>query len=293
MKEAQGLVTLVLLTVLQAHCNVAHNIPLPRRTVLARSSFAVCTAAFSPVPAVDAAEKTLVGGGFDLRGPSLGSSLGSPDVIYPASLLGEWKVQRAVTSVEGDEGQALTAWKCLGGFSKDAFLGKKSEVYLTRFITAPKENQQSFAYEFDGNTITGVVCDRGFETRNRLLLSSRQNEPEVSWSVQDPTHLVYNDDTGGTVTIDVVQRSVELPSDQGFGYNELLRITTPINVMGGMGKVERAVRVRRRFRRSFDANGNRVLEGLEITNTYRVLDGIAGIEMPTSTLRSAFRLTRS
>jgi len=289
MKEVQGLITLVVLALLQAHYNVAHNIHLPRRTVLARASFAVCTAGFSPVSAVDAAEKTFVGGGFDLRG----SSLGLPDVIYPASLLGEWKVQRAVTSVEGDEGQALTAWKCLGGFNKDAFLGKKSEVYLTRFITAPAENQQSYAYEFDGNTITGVVCDRGFETRNRLLLSSRQSEPEVSWNVQDPTHLVFNDDTGGTVTVDVVQRSVELPSDQGFGYNELLRITTPINVMGGMGKVERAVRVRRRFRRSFDLNGNRVLEGLEITNTYRVLDGIAGIEMPTSTLRSAFRLTRS
>ena len=35
-----------------------------------------------------------------------------------------------------------------------------------------------------------------------------------------------------------------------------------------------------------------VVEGLEIVKTYRVLDGVAGIEFPTSTTKSTLRLTR-
>ena len=36
----------------------------------------------------------------------------------------------------------------------------------------------------------------------------------------------------------------------------------------------------------------RVVEGLEIVTTYRVLDGIAGTEYPTSTTKATIRLTR-
>ena len=35
-----------------------------------------------------------------------------------------------------------------------------------------------------------------------------------------------------------------------------------------------------------------VVEGLEIVKTFRVLDGVAGVEMPTSTAKSKLRLTR-
>ena len=38
--------------------------------------------------------------------------------------------------------------------------------------------------------------------------------------------------------------------------------------------------------------GRRV-EGLEIVKTYRVLDGVAGVEYPTSTTKSMIRLVRS
>mmetsp|Transcript_2993 Transcript_2993/g.8175 ORF Transcript_2993/g.8175 Transcript_2993/m.8175 type:complete len:224 (+) Transcript_2993:308-979(+) len=42
----------------------------------------------------------------------------------------------------------------------------------------------------------------------------------------------------------------------------------------------------------YDDGGNRIVEGLEIMKTYRVLDGVAGTEMPTSTTKSMIRLTR-
>merc|ERR1711924_576694 len=88
----------------------------------------------------------------------------------------------------------------------------------------------------------------------------------------------------GVTELTVVQRSVELPSDKGWGSNELYRIRTD----GGLvGRIDYAVRILRRFRRANDAaTGARVVEGLEIQKTYRVLDGIAGIEFPTSTLKS-------
>ena len=52
------------------------------------------------------------------------------------------------------------------------------------------------------------------------------------------------------------------------------------------------MRVQRRWRRAEAATGERVVEGLEIVKTYRVLDGVAGVEFPTSTTKSTLRLTR-
>ena len=53
-----------------------------------------------------------------------------------------------------------------------------------------------------------------------------------------------------------------------------------------------AARVQRRFRRALTPEGERLVEGLEILKTYRVLDGIAGVEYPTSTTKSLIRMTR-
>ena len=82
----------------------------------------------------------------------------------------------------------------------------------------------------------------------------------------------------------MVKRKVEPPSDQGFGFDELYRVDD--------GLVTRAIQVKRRYRRNFDPDGNRVVEGLEIMKTFRVLDGVAGTEMPTSTTKSQLMLTR-
>jgi hypothetical protein len=56
-----------------------------------------------------------IGGGFDILSPDP-SNLSSWDVYYPASMTNtNWKIQRVVTSVEGDVGQARVAWNLLGG----------------------------------------------------------------------------------------------------------------------------------------------------------------------------------
>ena len=56
--------------------------------------------------------------------------------------------------------------------------------------------------------------------------------------------------------------------------------------------MSRLVRVKRRFRRAFAKDGRRVVEGLEIAKTYRVLDGVAEADLPTSSAKSTLRFER-
>ena len=222
-----------------------------------------------------------IGGGLDLTVSTVPSNT---DVIYPASLEGSWKCQRIVTSVEGDAGQAEVAWRCLGG----AAIGdwKAVENYEVKLIL-PQKGSIENSYMFDGKPTKGVVLDRGIE------LEARSTDRKASWEEMDPTHYSY--DQGGRVTVlDVIQRKVDFPNEQGFGYNEVIKVTTAAGGIFGEGnKVERAIRVQRRYRRALDGAGNRIVEGLELVKTYRVLDGVAGIEMPTSTTKSMIRWSRS
>ena len=199
-----------------------------------------------------------VGGGFDLLGKP---RLAEKDVLYPISMEGPWIFNRVISQVEGDTFQAESAWKALGGGDLKA---NAVEQYPTRFSKS----------EPLGNSL-GVVNDRGFEMEARTKKKST-----VSWDSSHPDILEYD-----KYRIAVVLRSVEPPTDQGFGFNELYSIDD--------GMVSRAVQVKRRYRRAFDSAGNRVVEGLEIMKTFRVLDGVAGTEMPTSTIKSQIRLTRS
>jgi len=166
-----------------------------------------------------------------------------------------------VASVAGDKFQAGEAYRCLGG--KPSLLQEGSiEKFETQYVDSP-------AIE-----ISGVVVDRGFE------ISSRAKTKDVQWNVEKPNFLEFDN----KVKLVVVKRSVEVPSDKGFGFDELLRVED--------GSTTRAVQIKRRYRRSFDDQGNRVVEGLEILKTFRVLDGIAGTEFPTSTVKSQIRLVR-
>lgn len=198
-----------------------------------------------------------VGGGFDLLGDT---RLKQKDVLYPTSMEGPWICKRVVTQVDGDSFQAESVHRLLGGTK--GLQPKLSETYQTRFLSSP------FFPIGDG-----VVNDRGFE------IASRTKSANVSWNVESPDSTKYD-----KVSIVVVQRKVENPSDMGFGFNELLRFED--------GIVTRAAQIKRRYRRGFDENGNRIVEGLEIIKTYRVLDGVAGTEFPTSTTKSTIRLLR-
>ena len=128
-------------------------------------------------------------------------------------------------------------------------------------------------------------------------MDARVHGARVRWEAAAPDTLAYAREDGGrgsAAELQVVQRAVEAPSDQGWGSNELVRITTSTGGLLGQPGFEilYAVRVQRRWRRAEAATGERVVEGLEIVKTYRVLDGVAGVEFPTSTTKSTLRLTR-
>ncbi len=230
-----------------------------RRVFLEVSPILVATPAVSFAALPPASRDVEVGGGYDLLSEKRGAAVG--DVIYPKSMEGPWHCVRTVARVEGDKFQAGEAYRCLGG--KPSLLQEgTSESFETQYINSP-------AIE-----IPGVVVDRAFE------IASRTKTKDVQWEVGKPNSLEF----GNKVKLVVVRRSVEVPSDQGFGFDELLRVED--------GATTRAVQVKRRYRRAFDNQGNRVVEGLEIMKTYRVLDGIAGTEFPTSTVKSQIQLVR-
>ena len=198
-----------------------------------------------------------VGGGFDLLAEV---RIKDKDVVYPKSMEGLWTCQRVVTQVDGDNYQAEAAWKILAATKLQI---NKPETFSTKYIRSPLIQDDY------------VVNDRGFEVASRAKASN------VNWNVERPDFLEFDNKS----QLSVVQRTVELPSDKGFGYNELYKIQDgPFTT--------RAVQVKRRYRRAFDGGGNRVVEGLEIVKTFRVLDGVAGTEFPTSTIKSQIRLLR-
>lgn len=224
-----------------------------------------------------------IGGGADLLADK---ALAVADVVYPPSLNGTWTCQRRVISVEGDAAQAEGAWRLLGGFGDD--IRSAAEVYTTRYVPQPEGSSMAIT-GIDGQRYYGVVLDRGFE------LAQRVQGADVSWDRGSPDSLSYSRSSGGRASaaqLKVVQRSVELPSEKGWGSNELIRVTTDASTVLGSFEINYAARVQRRWRRATTESGARVVEGLEIVKTYRVLDGVAGVEYPTSTHKSTIRLQR-
>ncbi|KAG7346836.1 hypothetical protein IV203_005905 [Nitzschia inconspicua] len=227
---------------------VLTTIPAAFMAVLLASNDRCVANSLSPPRDVD------VGNGFDLF--SERQLLG--DVIYPSSMEGIWVCERVVAKVEGDSFQAETAFQSLGGTTK--LEPGMREKFQESFILSPMIGS------------TAVVADRRFE------MSSRKGSSNIQWNVANPNVLIHN-----KTTLRVVKRSVEVPNEQGFGFDELIRVDEPL--------VTRAVQIKRRYRRAFDEKGNRVVEGLEIMKTFRVLDGVAGTD-PTSTTKSTIRMVR-
>jgi len=137
-----------------------------------------------------------------------------------------------------------------------------------------------YTYEYEGNLVQGVIEDRAFTMRSRL----HDGGAFVAWDKESPNTLTYENNKGVPVSLNTVQQNVEFPGEKGFGFNALIRITTPAGLVPG--NITRAVRVQRRYRRGYDDAGKRIVEGLELVKTYRVLDGVAGTEFPTSTTKS-------
>ena len=249
---------------------------LVRRSLLVNSVLAATVP-----PGFEPARVEGIGGGFDVLADN---PVKIADVPYPPFLNGTWSVTRRMTSIEGDAGQAAGAWRLLGGYGDI----REPELYETRFIDSRVAGSIT---GLDGRKYYGVVLDRGFE------LNSRAHGATVVWDPLAPNTLRYDRAAGGrgsAAELKVVQRSVELPDKekQGWGSNELLRIATNAGTVFGDFEIYYAVRVQRRFRRGLAESGDRLVDGIEIVKTYRVLDGVAGIEMPTSTTKSVLSFTR-
>jgi hypothetical protein len=234
---------------------------------VSRQEFLISSSAtallFSLLPARSGVD---VGGGVDLLARPV---LSKPDVPFPLSMQGVWTCQRVVMAVEGDSFQAQMAWRALGGGK--LLLQTPEKLYSTRFVPSKKLTEES--------SDAFVVMDRGFD------VASRTGSTFVDFNLDEPNKLVFLEGKyNNKIQLDIVRRVVEVPSDQGFGFQELVRIDDGSNV--------RAALVKRRYRRAFDENQNRLVEGLEIVKTFRVLDGVAGTEFPTSTVKSQIRLMR-
>lgn len=243
-----------------------------------------------------------IGGGFDLLGDR--KPIANIDVLYPPSLNGTWVCERRVVSVEGDVNQAQGAWKLLGGTmpvggGREDFL-KAEEKYFVRFVDLRRPTDGIIG--LDGKKYYGDILDRGYEIEERTGSGSSGNGEEtkstvVQWDPRAPNTLNYERNDGSPATeLKVVQRTVEPQNNQGSlaGSNELIRVTTRAGALFGSNfDITYATRVQRRWRRTTTDEGDRVVEGIEIQKSYRVLDGIAGIETPTSTVKSTLRLTRT
>ena len=245
-----------------------------RSLLLETSTLALSPLIINPLSAVAAPSTTSnrvvegFGGGFDIQGSQL--PIGTTDVLFPPSLEGVWLCQRKVTLAEGDLFQAQQVWNAFSGTTTADLRKQPYESYLVQFTPTS-----------DG---TYTCLDRGMEVESR----SQKQARDVHWDAARNT-LAYSSGPLQAVEWTVVDRKADLPSDEGFGgSNELFRISTG----NGLSATTRAARVQRRFRRAYDDKGNRVVEGLEIVKTYRVLDGIAGVEMPTATVKSQLRLVR-
>jgi len=230
-----------------------------------------------------------IGGGFDMLADK---PIVDVDILYPPSLNGTWVCERKVVSVEGDVNQAEGAWKLLGGTAGGDFQ-KSEEKYYVRFVDLRRSTDGIIG--LDGKKYYGDVFDRGYEIVER---TGGTAATVVQWDPRAPNTLKYkkSDDNCPETELKVVQRTVEPQNNKGslVGSNELIRVTTKTSALFGSSfDFTFAARVQRRWRRSTTDEGDRVVEGLEIVKTYRVLDGIAGIEFPTSTIKSTIRLTRT
>jgi len=242
-----------------------------------------------PLPPIIFERVQGIGSGFDMLDDK---PIADVDILYPPSLNGTWVCERKVVSVEGDVNQAEGAWRLLGGTTGGDFQ-KSEEKYYVRFVDLRRATDGIIG--LDGKKYYGDVFDRGYEIEER---TGGTVPTVVDWDPRAPNTLKYkkSDDNSPATELKVVQRTVEPQNNKGslVGSNELIRVTTKTSALFGSSfDFTSAARVQRRWRRSTTDEGDRVVEGLEIIKTYRVLDGIAGIEFPTSTIKSTIRLTRT
>ena len=204
-----------------------------------------------------------IGGGLDLLSPK---PLSYSEVFYPNSMINtKWKVQRVITSVEGDLGQAALAWQLLGGSSDErAFTSKLTEAYESTFISPPTTLGDA-KYEYEGKILQAAILDRGSELSSRTGVAN----DTIQWDVKINS-ISYARNKDDKVNLTIVRRNDELPTDQGFGFDEICRIESSAGGIFSGTNVYRAARVKRRYRRGFDeTTRQRILDAIEVVSIGR------------------------
>ncbi len=95
--------------------------------------------------------------------------MGPPDVVYPASVLGRWRVQRVLADVEFPQGEAQV------------------DAGIADMMVARKGRTDAFAVRFIAGK-GGVVADREFNTRS-LTSASDGADVSVQWKASNPNVL--------------------------------------------------------------------------------------------------------
>ena len=151
------------------------------------------------------------------------------------------------------------------------------------------ERMTDATYTFEGKIMQAAILDRPLELTSRVGI----DKGSIILDTQTNSIEYTRNNNEGPVNLTVVSRKIEPPTESGFGSDEVYRILSSAGGVFAGTNVYRCARVRRRFRRGFDeSTGKRILDGLEIVTTHRVMDGVAGIEMPTSTCKTRLRYTQ-
>jgi hypothetical protein len=256
------------------------------------TSAAAAVAATQPPPLLlDAGQ----GGGIDISIDTKSKILLDPaNIVFPASLQGRWSCERTCLSVEGDGWKAMMMMGNSNSINAQQFFGPKAtpERYEIQFIPAPFQPEKY------------TVLDRSYELRSRIINnkdSSAVPSAKVQWNAQEPNIARI----GATTEMAVIQRSVIVPDlEQDIfvaGGQELIRISS---TSGDTDAIVRAVllvqqrfhpaaaAVKERSQQNNSSSSISRLEGLELVQTFRVLDGVADTEFPTSTAKYRLKLVK-
>ena len=221
-------------------------------------------------------QPALAGGLEEVRkAASLLPGYGPPDIAYPASFRGRWKVTRQVVDVQTPLGESAAPAAALA--QARSSLGTSS-VFEQRFVQDPG----------------GVIADRSFNTEHRTAAVSgvQLTDLEARWDPSNPNVLTLaRISTSSLVETKVTKRSFESPFDGAFGTSEYARIADAGSA-GVLSAVPTILASRVQAKYKWEPMPDvRRLDALEITQTFDPTQtGFADLSGATPVLTTKARL---
>ena len=201
---------------------------------------------------------------------------GPPDIAYPASFRGRWKVTRQVVDVQTPLGEPAAPAAALA--QARSSLAQPPSVFEQRFVQDPG----------------GVIADRSFNTERRTAAISGVplSDLEARWDPSNPNVLTLaRISTSSLVETKVTKRSFESPFDGAFGTSEYARIADAGSA-GVLSAVPTILASRVQAKYKWDPSPDvRRIDALEITQTFDpTATGFADLSGATPVLTTKARL---